>query len=176
MSSSRISRPRYRNSAIAQQYETAFFGTQGKNEIRSLLLHADSPPHRRGTNSRHIAGYHQQLGFVCLQLLACGGRFRPPREPSFGETLLRKVVSLAVIAEETNRRSTATSKNKNAAGKRIFRKLFLAYPSQGINALTPVNRLDRHQHAHLRRDMDHRSDSRQARNRLIQSGAVDAFH
>jgi hypothetical protein len=48
-------------------------------------------------------------------------------------------------------------------------ELFLAYPSQGINALTPVNRLDRHQHAHLRRDMDHRSDSRQARKRLIES-------
>src|SRR5665213_2799620 len=164
MSSSRISRPRYLSSAIAQQYESAFFGTQGENEVffRSLLQHADSSPHRSGTNSRHIAGYHQQLGFVCLQLLGCGGRFRPPREPSFGETLLRKVVSLAVIAEETNRRSTATSKNKNAAGKRIFRELFLAYPSQGINALTPVNRLDRHQHAHLRRDMDHRSASCQS--------------
>src|ERR1017187_3081568 len=112
----------------------------------------------------------------CLKKAWTQDRFRPPREPSFGETLLRKVVSLAVIAEETNRRSTATSKNKNAAGKRIFRELFLAYPSQGINALTPVNRLDRHQHAHLRRDMDHRSDSRQARSSIAQSGVEEPFH
>src|ERR1035437_8400749 len=126
-----------------------FLERKGLLMILLILISARyAPPHRRGTDSRHIPGHHQQLGFVSFQLLGRRGRFRPPREPPFGKTLLREVVSLAVIAEETNRRSTAISKNKNAAGKRIFRQLFLAYPSQGINALTAVDRLDRHQHAH----------------------------
>src|ERR1035437_5584932 len=154
-----------------------FLERKGLLMILLILISARS---RAATSARHglatHPGHHQQLGFVCLQLLGRRGRFRPPREPPFGKTLLREVVSLAVIAEETNRRSTATSKNKNAAGKRIFRELFLAYPSQGINALTAVDRLDRHQHAHLRRDMNHRSASRQARRRLAQSGVEEPFH
>jgi len=39
-----------------------------------------------------------------------------------------------------------------------------------------IDRLDRHQHAHLRRDMNHRSASRQPRNRLAQSGVEKPFH
>ena len=52
----------------------------------------------------------------------------------------------------------------------------MANANKTINAFASIDRFDRHQHAHLRRDMNHRSASRQARNRLAQSGAVDAFH
>src|ERR1035438_9131674 len=104
------------------------------------------------------------------------GRLRPPRKPPFGKTLLRKPVSLAVIAEQSNRRSSSAQKNENTAGDWVLRELLLANPYETVNALASVDRFDRHQHAHLRRDMDHRSASRHARSRLAQSGAAKPFH
>jgi hypothetical protein len=52
----------------------------------------------------------------------------------------------------------------------------LADANQGIDSLASIDRLNRHQYAHLRRDVDHRSASRHARRRLVQSGAEEPFH
>jgi hypothetical protein len=38
-----------------------------------------------------------------------------------------------------------------------------------------IHGFDGHQHAHLRRDLDHPSVSRQARSKLAQSGGAAAF-
>jgi hypothetical protein len=46
----------------------------------------------------------------------------------------------------------------------------------GQRIISPVDSIDRDQHAHLWRDLNHLSVSRQARSKLIQSGAVAAFH
>jgi hypothetical protein len=40
----------------------------------------------------------------------------------------------------------------------------------------PIDRLDSHQHAHLRGDLDHLLASRQARSRFVQSGGAVVFH
>src|SRR6266700_1798902 len=56
--------------------------------------------------------------------------------------------------------------------KGVFCQLLLAELRQGIDTLTSIHRLDRHQHAHLRRDLDHRSALRQARSNAAQSGGV----
>src|SRR5438105_5598175 len=133
MSSSPISRPRYLSSAIAQQYETLLFGTQGKNARVAIFTSAHAPPHRRDAHARHIPGHHQQLGFVRLQLLGRRGRLRPPHEPPFGKTLLRKPVSLAVIAEQPNRRPSPAPENKHTATDGVFRKLALADANQRID-------------------------------------------
>src|SRR6266849_6762065 len=116
----------------------------GDAVFATLLQHAHPPPHRRRADARHIAGSHEQLRLVGLQRFGRLGRFRPPYEPSLGKPLLRQPVSLAVIAEETNRRPTAAPKHENASGEWVFGELVLAKPRQGINPLASVDRFDRH--------------------------------
>src|SRR5271157_2853719 len=130
MSSWLISRPRYLNSTIDQQYEPVFLGTQGVTPRFSpdLFQHADSPPHRRRADARHIASRHQQLHLVGFQWLGWFGPFRPPHESPAGETLLGQPVSLAVIAEQPDRGPAAASKHEHTAGKRILRQFLLAEP------------------------------------------------
>src|ERR1019366_208325 len=132
MSSRWISRPRYLSSAIAQHYETLLFGTQGKNmcALRSLLQLAHAPPHRRGTNPRHVTSHHQQLRFVSPQPLRRRARFRPPREPSLGKTLLRQPISLAVVCQDQNRLRASVAKDEHTARKRVFTELGLADANQ----------------------------------------------
>src|ERR1035437_3366245 len=132
MSSSRISRPRYLNSAIVQQYESAFFGTQGVIEdfLATLLQFAHAPPHRCSTDPRHVPSHHQQLRFVSLNPLRRRARFRPPREPSLGKTLLRQPISLAVVCQDQNRLRASVTKNEHTARKRVFTELGLADANQ----------------------------------------------
>ncbi len=103
-------------------------------------------------------------------------RLRPPHEPSFREALLRQPVPLAIIGEEADRGPAAASKHEHTSGEGIFGEFLLAQPRQRINALAAVHRLNRHQHAHLRRDLDHPWVSRQARSKPVQSGGTAAFH
>src|ERR1039457_1883476 len=93
-----------------------------------------------------------------------------------GATLLGQPVSLAVIAEQSDRRPAAAPKHEHTSGKRILRQFLLAESRQRVDALSSIDRLDGHEHAHLRRDLNHLSASRQARSRLIQSGGAAAFH
>src|SRR5271169_63150 len=141
-----------------------------------LLQCAHSPPHGRGPDARHIARRHQQLGLIRLQSFSRSGGFRPPHEATLGEPLLRQPISLAVIGEQTDRRPAAAPEHEYAPGKRIFLKLVLAKPGERIDSLSSVHRFDRHQYAHLRRDLNHLSASRQARSRLVQSGGAVVFH
>jgi len=109
-------------------------------------------------------------------LILTSARSRAATSARHGRATRRQPVSLAVITEQSNRCSSPASEDKNTTGKRIFREVLLANANQRIYPFAPVNRLNRHQHAHLRRDMDHRSASRQARRRLAQSGEVEPFH
>src|ERR1039457_268304 len=179
MSSRLISRPRYLNSTIDQQYEPIFLGTQGVTVVffsPDLFQHADSPPHRRRADARHIASRHYQLHLVGFQWLCWFGPFRPPHESSAGETLLGQPGSLAVIGEQSERRPAAAPKHEHTSGKRILRQFLLAEPRQRVYALSSIDRLDGHEHTHLRRELNHLSASRQARSRLVQSGGAAAFH
>jgi len=116
-----------------------FLERKGVNDIsfRPLPESVDPPPHRRRAHPRHIPGHHQQLRFVCLQLLGRRARFRPPRESSLGKTLLRKPIPLTVIAEESNRRSSPAPEDKNTTCHWVFTELALADPNQGIYPLRP---------------------------------------
>jgi hypothetical protein len=69
-----------------------------------------------------------------------------------------------VVLQNPDRRATPRPEDKKVAGERIGIQLLLAY------------RLDCDQNPYLRRDLNHPSVSRQARNKLAQSRAVDAFH
>src|SRR6266849_598523 len=143
-----ISRPRYLNltaaSVMPSSMRLFFLERKGGPCSQHLLQHADPPPHRRRADARHIAGRHQQLRLVGIQRFGRLGRVRPPYEPSLGKPLRRQPVSLAVIAEETNRGPTAAPKHENASGEWIFGELVLAKPRQGINPLASVDRFDRH--------------------------------
>ena len=90
-------------------------------------------------------------GAVCLNAPAGLG------EPTFGKTLLCQPISLAVITEQSNRCSSPAPEHKNTTSHWVFTELTLAYADQRIYPFAPVNRLNRHQNAHLRRDMNHRS-------------------
>jgi hypothetical protein len=63
-----------------------------------------------------------------------------------------------------------------ARPQRILSEFLLAEPRQRIVAFSSVDCLDGNQHAHLRRDLNHPSVSRQARSRIVQSGGAVAFH
>ena len=66
-------------------------------------------------------------------------------------------------ARARHRRPAAAAKHEYASGKRIFGQRVLAESRQRIDALASVHRLNRHQHAHLRRDLDQESISHSAR-------------
>ena len=51
-------------------------------------------------------------------------------EPSFGKPLLRQPVSLAVIAEQPNRRSRSAAEHEQVTGEWIVSQLLLAEPRQ----------------------------------------------
>jgi hypothetical protein len=139
-----------------------------------------STPTRRhiggGPHPGKVACRHQQLCLICLQWLRRAGRFRPPHETPFRESFLCQPVALAVIAEQPDRSPAAAAKHEHTPGKWILREFLLAEACQRVDALPSVDRSDGHQHAHLRRDLNHPSVSRQARSRVVQSGGTVAFH
>jgi hypothetical protein len=55
-----------------------------------------------------------------------------------------------------------------------FGELVLTEPDQAVNAFSSIDRLDGHQHAHLRRGLNHCSVPRQARSNAAQSGSWPA--
>src|SRR5664279_5553531 len=126
MSSWLISRPRYLNSTIEEQNEPVLLGTQGGRNgfLQISLQRVHPPPHRRRADARHIAGRHQQLCFVGFQWLGRRAVFGPPNKPAFREPLLCEPVSLAVIAEEPNRRPPAAPEHEHAAGRKGPRRAF----------------------------------------------------
>ena len=64
-------------------------------------------------------------------------RFRPPHKSPFGKPLLRQPVSLAVIAEQPDRRPAAAPKHEHTAGKRIFCEFLLAESRQRVMPFLP---------------------------------------
>src|SRR2546422_48329 len=75
--------------------------------------------------------------------------------------IMRHVTS--IIDEYANRRAPPAAENEQPAGERIGFKLLLTQPRQRIDALAAIHRFQRHQDAHLRRDLDHASPSHNAR-------------
>ena len=128
------------------------------------------------THARNISGGHQQMRLVGFQRFGRLTGFRPPHKTAFGEPLLCQPAALPVISEEPDRRPAAAPEYKYTTGERIFRQFVLAQSHQRIDPFAPIHRLDGNQHTHLRRDLDHRSPSRQARNRFVQFGGVLDLH
>jgi len=63
--------------------------------------------------------------------------------------------TLAVIDQDTDRGSTPTPEYKQASREGIRLKRVLTQPGERVDALPAIDRLDRHQDAHLGRDLDH---------------------
>src|SRR6266511_968507 len=152
----------------------SFWNARGERCFLSERVH--STPHGCRPQTGDVAGGHQQLRLIRLQRFGGGVGFRPPYESSFGQALLRQPVSLAIIGEEADRGPAAAPKHEHTSGEGVFGELLLAQPRQRINALAAVHGFNRHQHAHLRGDLDHPWISCQARSTLAQSGGTAAFH
>src|ERR1019366_1892543 len=134
----------------------------------------DFSPHRRSFCFR-IARRQQQL---CLMRLEhAGGLFaaRPPHESPLRQPFLRQPEPLAVIDQDADRGPTPTPKYKQASGEGICLEFVLAQPGKRVDALPAIDRFDRYQDAHLRRDLDH-ADSHNARLSPARSGATTPFH
>jgi hypothetical protein len=71
--------------------------------------------------------------------------------------------------------STAAPKYKQASRKGICLEFVLAQSGERVDAFPAIDRFDRYQDAHLRRDLDH-ADSHNARLSPVRSGAVAPFH
>src|SRR5271165_4246815 len=145
-----------------------------KIDIHLGLLRAHPPPHRRGYRIR-VAGGQQHLRLIGLQhprgLLAA----RPPHQAPFRQPLLRQPEPLPVIDQDADRRSPPAAKPKQTTRERIRLQFLLAQLGQRVDALSSIDRFDRHQDAHLRRNLDH-ARSHNARLSPARSGAVVPFH
>jgi hypothetical protein len=83
---------------------------------------------------------------------------------------------MPVIHQNFDGSPATVSEDEQSAGERIGLKLLLAYPGQAIDPISEIDRLDRHQNAYLRSDLNHLSVSRQARRRFAQSGEAVVLH
>src|SRR5436309_1759398 len=106
-------------------------------------------------------------------------RFRagwPPFETSLGQTFCGQPKPLAIVLQNSDGRATPRPEDKQVARKWIGVQFLPAELGDGVDTLSSINSLHRNQNTDLRRDLNHPSISRQARNRLTQSGGADAFH
>src|SRR5580658_5591233 len=106
-------------------------------------------------------------------------RFRPgwpPFETALGQALGGQPEPLAIVLQDSDRRSTPRPEDKKVTGKRVGVQLFPAKLGDGVDTLSSINRLDRNQNSDLGSDLNHPSISRQARSKLTQSGGPDALH
>src|SRR5450631_2485713 len=112
-----------------------------------------------------------------MRLEHAGGLFaaRPPHESPLRQPFLRQPEPLAVIDQDADRRSTAAPEYKQASREGICLEFVLAQSGERVDALPAIDRFDRYQDAHLRRDLDH-ADSHNARLSPARSGTVAPFH
>src|SRR5207245_340833 len=123
-----------------------------------------------------IAGHQEQLRLVRSQRFRWYRAGRPPPEATFRQALRGKPESLRVICQYPDRLSAPAAEDKQAARKGIGIQFLAAKLSQGINALPAVDRLDRHQYAHLWRDLDQDATSHNARLSPARSDAEAPFN
>src|SRR5271157_4518272 len=100
---------------------------------------------------------------------------RPPHKTPFREPLLRQPEALPVIHQNADRGSPPAAKHKQTTRERIRLLFLLAQSGQRVDALSSIHGFDRHQDAHLRRNLDH-ARSHNARLSPARSGAVVPFH
>src|SRR5437773_1769362 len=113
-------------------------------------------PGRRGLRSFRVAAGKQHLEFVGFQNLRCLRRaLRPETKPAGRQALLAKPKSPGVIDEYFYGRPSAISKNEQTAGKSIGLQRLLADAHQTVNSISKIDRLHRHQDAHLGNDLNH---------------------
>ncbi len=87
--------------------------------------------------------------------LASGAFRRPPAEPTLREPFLGYPKALTVVDEDGDAGAAPAAKNEEAARERVVGELALAQVGQGVDALAPVDGFYRHEHPHLRRDLQH---------------------
>src|ERR1035437_3738500 len=131
-------------------------------------------PHRSGFCLR-VARRQQQLRLMRLE--HTGGLFaaRPPHKSPLRQPFLRQPEPLAVIDQDTDRDPPTAPEYKQASREGICLKRVLAQPGERVDALPAIDRLDRHQDAHLRCDLDH-ADSHSVRLSPARSGTAAPFH
>jgi len=79
----------------------------------------------------------------------------PPAEAARAETFQAEPVSLAVVHEHLHRRAPPIAKGEDCSAEGILSQRLLAEVHQAVDPLAEVDRLNRHQQPHLRRELQH---------------------
>src|SRR5271166_4477944 len=145
-----------------------------KLDIHLGLLRAHPPPHRRGYRIR-VAGGQQHLRLIGLQHPRGLVSAWPPHKAPFRQPLLRQPEPLPVIDQDADRRPSPAPEHKQTTRERIRLQFLLAQSGKRVDALSSIHGFDRHQDAHLRRNLDH-ARSHNYRLSPARSGAVVPFH
>ena len=98
----------------------------------------------------------------------------PPAERPLREALLTEPEALPVVDEQFDGGTPAVAEDEDRPGERVGRKVRPAQLRQSVDASTEVGRLDGHQHAHLRSDLDHAGLLRKASTSRMTSSALPA--
>jgi hypothetical protein len=80
--------------------------------------------------------------------------------------------ALAVIHQDLHGGGAPIAKDEDPAAERVTLQYRLAELRQAVNALAEISRLDGHQDAHLRRDLNHAPPARKLLVNATRSGAV----
>ena len=100
------------------------------------------------------------MGSQCFRgFVAC----RPPFEAAFGKALRGNPEPLAIVRQDSDRLAAAAAEDEQAAGKRIGIEFLAAELRERVDALSPVDCVDRNQDAQLRCDLDQDADSSNSR-------------
>src|SRR5208283_6069721 len=102
-----------------------------------------------------VPGGQQQLGLVGLQHSHGLVAARPPDKATLRQPFLRQPEPLPVIDQDADRRPPPTAEDKQTTRERIGLQFLLAQLGERIDALSSIHGFDRHQNAHLGRDLDH---------------------
>ena len=123
--------------------------------MRLLRGKAQGAPGRRGARLGRIAPHEQQLQLARLQHsggLPGGG---PEGELASRQPLAAQPKSLPVVDQDLDGRASAVAEDEQRPAEWVSLQAPSAGPRQSVDAGTEIDRLDRHQNAHVRRERDH---------------------
>ena len=102
-----------------------------------------------------IAPHEQQLQLARLQHAGRLLGVRPKGELAAGQPIAAKPKALTVVDLDLDRRARAVAEDKQRPTERLGLQLSSAGRGQRVDTGTEVDRLDRHQNPHVRRELNH---------------------
>eukprot|EP01034_Spumella_vulgaris_P032837 gene32838-40535_t len=121
-----------------------------------LALRARQPaPWWRRIGPRRIAAHQQHVQLMRFEGQDRRCRSGPEGEAPARQALLAKPKTIAVIDQNFDRPAPPVGENKQGTAEGIGRQLPPAQAGHGIDAGAKIDRFDRDQNPHVRRDLDH---------------------